>query len=46
MPRTKIIPSTEPVIMESNLNLPAPILLAAMMLMFFAMVASAASGFS
>lgn len=45
MARTKIIPSIEPVATESNLNVTAPILLAAMMLMFFAMVASAVSGF-
>jgi hypothetical protein len=46
MARTRNIPSIEPVVTQSNLNVTAPILLASMMLMIFAMVASAASGFS
>lgn len=45
MARSKNIPSIEPVVTPSNLNLTAPILLASMMLMIIAMVASAASGF-
>ncbi len=46
MTETKNIQPIEPVVTPSNLNMTAPILLASMMLMIIAMVASVASGFS
>ncbi len=46
MAKSKRISGIEPVVIESNLNLTAPILLASMMLTIIAMVASVVSGFS
>lgn len=46
MARSKVNSSIEPVASASNLNIPAPILIASMMVLVIAMVASAASGFS
>ena len=46
MARGRKIQPVEPVVSASNLNITAPILLASMMLMIIAMVASAASGLS